>query len=73
MWPSFMSILSRRAWSKLQGAVQSLAGSFGGLASIFGLIFGGVFYNSIGGSTFLISATVIFAVFVMSFRLLKMK
>jgi DHA1 family tetracycline resistance protein-like MFS transporter len=73
MWPSFMSILSRRAGSKLQGAVQGLAGSFGGLASIFGLIFGGVLYNSIGGATFLISATGIFAVFIMSFRLLKMK
>jgi MFS transporter, DHA1 family, tetracycline resistance protein len=73
MWPSFMSILSRRAGSKLQGAVQGFAGSFGALASIFGLIFGGFLYNSIGGSTFLISAGVIFAVFVMSFRLLKMK
>jgi hypothetical protein len=30
-------------------------------------------YNSIGGATFLISAGVIFAAFVMSFRLLKMK
>ena len=73
MWPSFMSILSRRAGSKLQGAVQGFAGSFGGLASIFGLIFGGFMYNSIGGATFLFSAGVIFAVFVMSFRLLKMK
>jgi len=54
-----MSILSRRAGSKLQGAVQGLAGSFGGLASIFGLIFGGLLYNSIGGATFLISAGVI--------------
>ena len=43
MWPSFMSILSRRAGSKLQGAVQGFAGSFGALASIFGLIFGGFF------------------------------
>ncbi|HYA81908.1 MAG TPA: MFS transporter [Candidatus Bathyarchaeia archaeon] len=73
MWPSFMSILSRRAGSKLQGAVQGFAGSFGALASIFGLIFGGFLYNSIGGATFLISAGVIFAVFVMSFGLLKMK
>ena len=73
MWPSFMSILSRRAGSKLQGAVQGFAGSFGALASIFGLIFGGFLYNSIGGATFLISAGVIFAVFAMSFRLLKMK
>ena len=71
MWPSFMSILSRRAGSKLQGAVQGVAGSFGGLASIVGLILGGFLYNSIGGATFLISAGVIFVVYVMSFRLLK--
>lgn len=73
MWPSFMSILSRRAGSKLQGAVQGIAGSFGGLASIFGLTLGGFLYNSIGAVTFLISAIVIFAVFVMSFKLLKWK
>lgn len=71
IWPSFMSILSRRAGSKLQGVVQGVAGSFGGLASIVGLTLGGFSYNSIGVATFLISAGVIFAVFVMSFRLLK--
>ena len=73
MWPSFMSILSRRAGSKLQGAVQGVAGSFGGLASILGLTLGGFLYNSVGAATFLISAIVIFAVFVMSFKLLKWK
>ena len=66
-----MSILSRRAGSKLQGAVQGVAGSFGGLASIIGLILGGFLYNSIGGATFLISAGIIYAIFVMSFRLMK--
>ena len=71
MWPSFMSILSKRAGTVLQGAVQGVAGSVGGLASIIGLIAGGVLYNLIGGATFLISAAVIFSVFVMSFRLLK--
>ena len=73
MWPSFMSILSRRAGSKLQGAVQGVAGSFGGLASIVGLTLGGFLYNSIGVASFLISAGVILVVFVMSFRLLKEK
>ena len=73
MWPSFMSILSRRAGSKLQGAVQGVAGSFGGLASIVGLSLGGFLYNSIGGFTFLISAGVILVIFVMSFQLLKKK
>ena len=73
MWPSFMSILSRRAGSKLQGEVQGVAGSFGGLASIIGLSLGGFLYSSIAGSTFLISAGVILVIFVMSFRLLKKK
>ncbi|HZA64922.1 MAG TPA: MFS transporter [Nitrososphaeraceae archaeon] len=73
MWPSFMSILSRRAGSKLQGTVQGVAGSFGGLASIIGLILGGFLYNSIGGATFLISAGIILAIFITSFRLLNKK
>jgi MFS family permease len=71
MWPSFMSILSRRAGMDLQGAVQGVAGSFGGLASIIGLILGGILYDQIGAVTFLISAAVIFSVFFMSFRLLR--
>ncbi len=73
MWPSFMSIMSRYAGSKLQGSVQGVAGSFGGLASILGLILGGFLYNSIGAITFLISAGVIFSIFLMSFQLLKWK
>jgi len=71
MWPSFMSILSKRAGKNLQGAVQGVAGSFGGLASIIGLIVGGLLFNLIGGFTFLVSAGVIFIVFVMSFRIMR--
>ena len=52
MWPSFMSILSKRAGTVLQGAVQGVAGSFGGLASIIGLIAGGLLYNQIGAVYF---------------------
>ena len=73
MWPSFMSILSKRAGAVLQGSVQGVAGSFGGLASIIGLTIGGLLYNLVGGATFLVSAGVIFTVFIMSFRLQKMK
>jgi hypothetical protein len=68
-----MSILSKRAGRVLQGSVQGVAGSFGGLASIIGLTLGGLLYDLIGGATFLVSAGIIFAVFIMSFRLLKMK
>jgi DHA1 family tetracycline resistance protein-like MFS transporter len=71
MWPSFMSILSKRAGTVLQGAVQGVAGSFGGLASIIGLIAGGLLYDMIGAATFLICAGVIFSVFILSFRILK--
>jgi MFS transporter, DHA1 family, tetracycline resistance protein len=71
MWPSVMSILSKRAGTIHQGAVQGVASSFGGLASIIGLIVGGLLYNLIGVTTFVISAGAIFVVSIMSFRLLK--
>jgi hypothetical protein len=73
MWPSLMSILSKRAGTVHQGAVQGVADSFGSLASIIGLTIGGLLYNLLGGTTFLISAGVIFTVSIMSFRLLKMR
>ena len=73
MWPSFMSILSRRAGSENQGVIQGVASSFGSISSIIGLIIGGVLYSIIGATTFLISAAVIFLVFIMSFRLLNYK
>jgi MFS transporter, DHA1 family, tetracycline resistance protein len=72
MWPSFLSILSKTAGSAYQGFIQGVASSFGSLASIIGLIIGGLLYNLIGGSTFLISAGIIFVVFIMSFKLLKL-
>ena len=55
-----------------QGVIQGVASSFGSLASIIGLIIGGLLYNLIGGYTFLISAGIIFVVFIMSFKLLKL-
>jgi MFS transporter, DHA1 family, tetracycline resistance protein len=73
MWPSVMSIFSNRAGIVYQGTVQGVANSFGSLASIIGLLMGGLFYSIFGAITFLISAGIIFTVFIMSFRLMKMK
>jgi MFS transporter, DHA1 family, tetracycline resistance protein len=73
MWPSMMSILSNRAGTVYQGTVQGVANSFGSLASIIGLMMGGLLYSMLGATTFLISAGVIFSVFVMSFRLMKIR
>lgn len=72
MWPSVMSILSKRAGTIYQGAVQGVASSLASLASIIGLTTGGLLYNLIGATTFLISAAVIFIVFILSFRLLRL-
>ena len=72
MWPSFLSILSKTAGNAYQGFIQGVASSFGSLASIVGLIIGGLLYSLIGGYTFLFSAGIIFVVFIMSFKLLKL-
>lgn len=73
MWPSFMSILSKRAGTVHQGVIQGVGSSMGSLASIVGLIVGGLLYNLIGSTTFLISAAVVFIVFIVSFRLIRIK
>ena len=66
-----MSIFSKTTGNEYQGFIQGVASSFGSLASIVGLTIGGFLYNLIGGATFLISAVIIFVIFIMSFRLLK--
>jgi DHA1 family tetracycline resistance protein-like MFS transporter len=71
MWPSVMSVLSRLAGDRHQGSVQGLASSFGGLASIIGLIVGGLLYGILKTGVFLASAIIIYIVFFMSLRLLS--
>ena len=72
MWPSFLSLLSKTAGNAYQGFIQGVASSFGSLASIVGLIIGGLLFSLIGGYTFLFSAGIIFVVFIISFKLLKL-
>ena len=59
MWPSVLSLLSKLAGDENQGAVQGIAGSAGGFASILGLIAGGFLFETTGESTFLVSAVLI--------------
>jgi MFS family permease len=72
MWPSFLSVLSKAAPAKYQGSVQGFASSSGSLASIIGLILGGILYAAAGVMTFLIAAAIIYVVFLLSFRLKKL-
>ncbi len=71
MWPSFLSLLSKVAGKTYQGSVQGFAGSAGSLASIVGLIAGGVLYEAIGPAAFLISGGIILAVFILALRTLR--
>lgn len=69
MWPSYLSLLSKITGEKYQGTVQGFASSFSGLASITGLILGGLLYEMFGGKTFLIAGFIIYIVFLLDFRL----
>ena len=73
MWPSVLSILSRLAGKKYQGAVQGFAGSAGSLAGIIGLTVGGILYVQLNSTTFLISAVIIYLTFILSFRLIRLE
>ena len=68
MWPSFLALLSKLAGSRHQGAVQGFSGSVGSLASIVGLLVGGVIYGVVGSQVFLVSAGLAFAVAVLALR-----
>ena len=62
MWPSVMAMLSNAAGDQHQGAVQGMGGSIGAVASIIGLIAGGLLYNWLGAWVFVLAAIVILPV-----------
>jgi MFS family permease len=73
MWPSVVSLLSKAAGERYQGAVQGVAGSLGAAASILGLILGGVLFGVLEGSVFLLSAATIFVAAVLSLPTLRLR
>jgi len=68
MWPSVMAMLSNAAGDMHQGAVQGAAGSIGAIASIVGLIAGGLLYNWLGAWVFVLAALVILPVSIVTPR-----
>jgi MFS family permease len=68
MWPSVMAMLSNAAGDMHQGAVQGAAGSIGAIASIVGLIAGGLLYNWLGSWVFVLAALVILPVSIVTPR-----
>jgi MFS transporter, DHA1 family, tetracycline resistance protein len=55
-WPSYLSMLARSGPPQLQGTVQGVASSAGSLASVIGTLTSGVLYETIGPTTFFVSA-----------------
>jgi MFS family permease len=68
MWPSVMAMLSNAAGDMHQGAVQGAGGSIGAIASIIGLIAGGLLYNWLGAWVFVLAAFVILPVSIITPR-----
>jgi MFS transporter, DHA1 family, tetracycline resistance protein len=69
MWPSFLSLLSDRAGESNQGYIQGLGNSAGSLASIGGLLVGGILFTAMKESLFIVPAALVLVVFAMTFRL----
>ena len=73
MWPSLQSMLSKIAGKDYQGVVQGVSTSSMSIASIIGLMAGGLLYELIGAATFLVAAAMVYLVFILSFRLLSIE
>jgi predicted MFS family arabinose efflux permease len=73
MWPSVESTVAQAGGAQDQGVVQGVADSAGSLASIGGLLLGGIAYHAAGPQTSLISAGFAFLAFFLSLWLLRRK
>jgi MFS family permease len=65
MWPLLVALLSAKG-GEHQGAVQGLAGSVAAIASIIGLLMGGLLYSSLQGWLFVVSSILTFIVMLMA-------
>ncbi|MEL6251496.1 MAG: MFS transporter [Bacteroidota bacterium] len=72
MWPSYMAILAETGSKENQGTIQGYANSMGSLASIFGLVLGGILFGVVGPQIFYIAGFFLLLIFFLSFRLLKL-
>ena len=73
MWPSFLALLSNTGNEHTQGAIQGFASSAGSMASIIGLITGGLLYHSLGANLFLFAAIFMLLISLVSIRLIKIE
>jgi len=65
MWPSFLSLLAQAGDKQMQGAIQGYGNSMGSLASMLGLVLGGVLFQSITTSVFSIGGVIFLIIFLL--------
>ncbi|MEM1260520.1 MAG: MFS transporter [Bacteroidota bacterium] len=58
MWPSFLALLSSTGTKRNQGAIQGYGNSMGSVASMLGLVVGGMLFESISTMVFVLGALV---------------
>ncbi len=56
MWPSFLSLLARTGNPQIQGAIQGYGNSMGSMASMFGLVLGGLLFETMETTVFAIGS-----------------
>ena len=56
MWASFLSILASKGHRSQQGVIQGYGNSMGSMASMIGLVLGGLLFQSLGTVVFLLGA-----------------
>ncbi|MDT0606138.1 MFS transporter [Croceitalea rosinachiae] len=74
MWPSFLALLSRTGTSSTQGAIQGYGTSMGSIASMFGLVIGGLLFEKIATSVFIIGSFIFLLIaLLLALKLLRNK
>ncbi len=58
MWPSLQALIANAAGRRSQGIVQGFASSSAAVASIAGLLLGGLLYEQVAGRIFLVAAVI---------------
>jgi MFS family permease len=71
MWPSFLAILSKVAGDQYQGAIQGFASSSGSIASIIGLISGGILYCIMSVNVFILPVLIMIIIIPIMFKIQK--
>ncbi len=69
MWPSLLAVLSKSTDRRNQGAVQGFSSSASAVASIAGLLIGGILYGVLGSKVFVIAAVITALVFFSALRI----